>query len=146
MGDRSASPIAGGRYSPQRSYSRSRSRSPGARGRSYTPVRGDGEKVSSALLVCMPRARICCTICLAAPMMHTDSKGHTHGLFSSRVQHGLPAPDSVPGTASKTLMWLQQVSTIYVGGISFDTDERALQNYFEKYGPVSETKVQTAAV
>lgn len=75
MGDRSASP--GGRYSPARSYSRSRSRSPGDRGRSHTPDRGDGEKVT----------------------------------------------------------------TIYVGGVSFDTDERALQNYFSKYGTVADTKV-----
>ena len=35
-----------------------------------------------------------------------------------------------------------QVSTIYVGGISFDTDERALQNYFSKFGTVTEVKVR----
>ena len=35
-----------------------------------------------------------------------------------------------------------QVSTIYVGGISFDTDERALQNYFSKFGNVTEVKVR----
>ena len=51
------------------------------------------------------------------------------------------------GPVSKTAaVRLSQVSTIYVGGISFDTDERALQNYFEKYGHVAETKVQIAAL
>mmetsp|Transcript_19052 Transcript_19052/g.57565 ORF Transcript_19052/g.57565 Transcript_19052/m.57565 type:complete len:186 (+) Transcript_19052:158-715(+) len=69
------------RYSPgaTRSYSRSRSRSPGRRHRSYSP---DGRRSS----------------------------------------------DDV-------------VSTIYVGGISFDTNERSLQDYFEKFGNVVETKV-----
>ena len=37
---------------------------------------------------------------------------------------------------------LPQISTIYVGGISFDTDERALQNYFSKFGTVTEVKVR----
>lgn len=35
-----------------------------------------------------------------------------------------------------------QVTTVYVGGISFDTDERALQNYFQKFGNVLETKAR----
>jgi len=34
------------------------------------------------------------------------------------------------------------VSTIYVGGISFDTNERSLQDYFEKFGNVVETKAR----
>ena len=38
-------------------------------------------------------------------------------------------------------VWLQ-VTTVYVGGISFDTDERALQNYFQKFGNVLETKAR----
>jgi RNA recognition motif-containing protein len=40
-----------------------------------------------------------------------------------------------------TLSCNPQISTIYVGGISFDTDERALQNYFQKFGNVTEVKV-----
>lgn len=35
----------------------------------------------------------------------------------------------------------EPVSTIYVGGISFDTNEKALEHYFEKFGNVIETKV-----
>lgn len=35
-----------------------------------------------------------------------------------------------------------QVTTVYVGGISFDTDEPALQNYFQKFGNVIETKAR----
>lgn len=46
------------------------------------------------------------------------------------------------------LFWdlLAQVSTIYVGGISFDTDEKSLQNYFEKFGVVLETKACVSLV
>ncbi len=38
------------------------------------------------------------------------------------------------------------MSTIYVGGISFDTDEKSLQNYFEKFGVVLETKACVSLV
>ena len=36
------------------------------------------------------------------------------------------------------------MSTIYVGGISFDTNERSLQDYFEKFGNVVETKARSS--
>jgi RNA recognition motif-containing protein len=38
------------------------------------------------------------------------------------------------------------VSTIYVGGISFDTNEKALEHYFEKFGNVIETKARFGGV
>ena len=54
---------------------------------------------------------------------------------------GGSTPRMLPYLPTSTPFCDPQISTIYVGGISFDTDERALQNYFQKFGNVTEVKV-----
>ena len=62
MADRSMSP-GGERYSPQRSYTQSRSRSPDGRGRSYTPDRDDkvalAARVQNEAFCCLAQRQAC---------------------------------------------------------------------------------------
>ncbi len=131
MGDRSPMSQGGERYSPQRSYTQSRSRSPDGRGRSYTPDRDD--KVGLAPRVRSEAFCVWRSGSHAAPLprMHVDRR------FAQRPTRLLA--NLSPKHTSRSVL---QVSTIYVGGISFDTDERALQNYFSKFGTVTEVKVR----
>ena len=39
----------------------------------------------------------------------------------------------------------EQKATIYVGGLSFDSDEQALHKFFLRYGEVKSTKVSHRA-
>ena len=120
----------GERYSPQRSYTQSRSRSPDGRGRSYTPDRDDK--------VFAPAHRRKSTLCVfgvAAIILRRCPACMLTGPAGEAA--GYPV-----GFHFRSEALVLQVSTIYVGGISFDTDERALQNYFSKFGTVTEVKVR----
>ena len=133
MGDRSPAGSPGGeRYSPQRSYTQSRSRSPDGRGRSYTPERD--EKVSSTRQDCM----------LFDRRTPTAFGGANACMLTARLwggSHGRLTASGAAFSFDVSAHRVSQISTIYVGGISFDTDERALQNYFQKFGNVTEVKV-----
>ena len=72
MGDRSPMSPGGERYSPQRSYTQSRSRSPDGRGRCYTPDRDDKVASMDNSPGRRPHDSATMAFCAPAPRMHVD--------------------------------------------------------------------------